>query len=255
MPTTLDRVIHRLTPQFLYDLNLRRRRHWVDRELGKAKNARDVFSAIYEHGVWGSDKAEPGRRFYSGSGSHRSEWVDPYVVAVQDLCASLEKVLGRKPDAVDLGCGDFSVGARLRGACGRYIACDIVDGMIADHAARYAGLDVDFRVLDMIEDALPDGDIVFVRQVLQHLSNQDIARVAPKLARYKYVVVTEEIPAGDNWPPNLDKRRDQHIRVGQGSGVVLTAPPFSLKPESLSTLCAIPSDAGVLKTELLIFAS
>ena len=35
-------------------------------------------------------------------------------------------------------------------------------------------LDVDFRVLDITSDEIPPGDVCFVRQVLQHLSNQSI---------------------------------------------------------------------------------
>jgi hypothetical protein len=131
-----------------------------------------------------------------------------------------------------------------------------VDQIIADNKVRYSQLNVDFRILDIIEDNLPDGDVAFVRQVLQHLSNADIAKVAPKLAKFKYLVLTEEIPAADGWQANADKMRDQHIRLRQGSGVVLTAPPFSLQPVSVSTICAVPSEVGaILKTDVLTFAT
>src|SRR5580658_250338 len=61
-----------------------------------------IFTKIYQEHAWGksSDQAQ---RFFSGSGSHQKEIVVAYTAAVQDFLSSLEK----KPDVVDLGCGDF----------------------------------------------------------------------------------------------------------------------------------------------------
>lgn len=87
-----------------------------------------------------------------------------------------------KPDVVDLGCGDFKVGSQLRPWCGRYTACDVVPDLIAFNRTAFTQLDVDFRVLDMVEDPLPAGDVVFVRQVLQHLSNAAISKAIAKIA-------------------------------------------------------------------------
>ena len=38
--------------------------------------------------------------------------------------------LPKKPDVVDLGCGDFVIGSKLRKFCNKYIAVDIVDELI-----------------------------------------------------------------------------------------------------------------------------
>jgi hypothetical protein len=250
MPSTLERVIIRLTPQFLYDMQCRRRQLKADRDIWSSRSAKEAFTKIYEHGYWGQPKGEPDKRYYSGIGSHHPEWVAAYVSAVQHFIESL----GYRPNAVDLGCGDFAVGSRIRGMCDRYVACDIVDQVIEDHKVRYASLDVDFRALNIIEDNLPDGDIAFVRQVLQHLSNKDISKVAPQLAKYKYVIFTEGLPAGQGWRPNVDKPIDRHIRLNQGSGVVLTEPPFSLHPIATRTICCVQAGPGeVIKTDVLAF--
>ena len=89
------------------------------------------------------------------------------------------RTLDYKPDVVDLDCGDFHVGSRLRCLCSGYVACDIVEPLIAFNAKTFEGLGVDFRTLDLTKDELPSGEVVFVRQVLQHLSNDDIARALP----------------------------------------------------------------------------
>ena len=109
-------------------------------------------------------------KFYSGPGSHFPELVDNYISGVKKFLTSLPK----KPNVVDLGCGDFSIGSKIRKLCDNYIAVDIFDELINFNKKKYADLNVDFRILDITCDELPSGDICFIRQVLQHLSNESI---------------------------------------------------------------------------------
>ena len=153
----------------------------------KGMNTQEVFSKIYEEGHWGRS-ADPHDRFYSGTGSRDAAVVTPYVQAVT---AFLER-LGHRPDVVDLGCGDFRVGAQIRPACARYTACDIVPALIAHHRQAHAHLDVDFRVLDLSADELPPAEVVFVRQVFQHLSNAQISAALRELVDTLGPVVVEE---------------------------------------------------------------
>jgi hypothetical protein len=113
-------------------------------------------------------------------------------------------------------------------------------------------LGVEFKTLNMIEDELPPGDIAFVRQVLQHLSNDQIAKfVARASACYKFLVVTEHLPSDANFKHNSDKLTGPGTRMGHDSGVVLTSPPFNLRPQMEKQLCRIDSvDTGVLVTTL-----
>ncbi len=191
----------------------------------------EIFSAIYRERRWELNSADD---FSSGSGSRAVSVVSPYVDAVAKFLRSLPT----PPAVVDLGCGDFHVGAQLRPYCGGYVACDIVPALIERNREKFAAAQVDFRCLNIIEDDLPAGDIVFLRQVLQHLSNAQISKVVEKLYRYKFLVLTEHVPASPDFPPNLDKAAGGGVRLLQGSGVVLTAPPFLLKVRSESVLCA-----------------
>jgi len=51
--------------------------------------------------------------------------------------------------------------------------------------------------------------VVFIRQVLQHLSNAHILRAIPKIAAsYRFLVLTEHLPLGEAFTPNLDKPAD-----------------------------------------------
>jgi SAM-dependent methyltransferase len=229
-------------------------RRFVGEYLAQRWNARhegrpveEIFSAIYRERRWGTKSAGD---FSSGDGSHTPSVVLPYVNAVRTFLDSLPC----PPSVVDLGCGDFSVGAQLRPHCGRYVACDVVPALIQRNKEKFASAQVDFRCIDIIEDDLPDGDIVFLRQVLQHLNNAQISKVVQKLHRYKFLVLTEHVPASPEFPPNRDKPTGGSTRLPQGSGVALTKPPFLLRVNSESVICttneSIAQRPGIIKTTL-----
>lgn len=206
---------------------------------------KQAFSLIYERGMWG--KAENGQ-FFSGKGSHDHTIVQTYVKAVSDFIVGL----GYTPDVVDLGCGDFNVGMRLRNLCARYVACDVVPALIARNQLEFGTGDVEFRVVDITHDDIPVGDVLFLRQVLQHLSNIQIDAFLRRLPKCQYLVVTEHLPEDEKFIANIDKsvghgtRMDHH--VGAPSGVVLTAPPFGLKAYSERVLCECHQFDGIIRT-------
>jgi hypothetical protein len=210
-------------------------------------STKDVFTKIYEEGVWGRAD-DPEQAFFSGSGS-RAAPVDTYIAAVEKFIRTLD----HKPDVVDLGCGDFHVGSRVRPLCNRYVACDIVDALIASNAEKYKAMNVEFRTLDLAQDDLPAGEVVFVRQVLQHLSNAAIARAVARIpVQYRYLVLTEHVPY-EPFEHNLDKSSGPDNRLAIKSGIVLTSPPFNMKAIEQSTLCEVEEWGGVIRTILYRF--
>lgn len=144
-----------------------------------------IFSAVYQHGMWGGGRGV----FYSGHGSHDDAVVGPYV----DVVSAFLTPLPAKPSVVDLGCGDFAVGSKLRDFCAGYIVCDVVPELVERNQAAFGG---DFRCLDIARDDLPAGDVVFLREVLQHLDNESIKIVVDRLASYRWAVITELVPTG-----------------------------------------------------------
>jgi len=82
-----------------------------------SSGAQLVFQKIYQEKLWGGGRA----RFYSGSGSHDPEIVGPYIESVGSYFKSFEHFTGRKPNVVDVGCGDFSIGSRIRSFAGKYV--------------------------------------------------------------------------------------------------------------------------------------
>jgi hypothetical protein len=147
-----------------------------------------------------------------------------------------------------LGCGDFNIGNQILPFCDKYIACDVVPGLIDHNREKFRNCDVDFRCLNAVSDDLPEGDVVFLRQVLQHLSNDHISKVVSKLNKYRFLVLSESLPVQPNFSANLEKRTGPGMRVTNRSGVVLTEPPFSLSFVTEQHICSITNQATLIRT-------
>lgn len=190
--------------------------------------------------------------FNSGSGSTNEKIVTPYIKRVREW---LHSVNSNSKVIVDLGCGDFRVGQQYADMALRYIGVDIVKDLVIYNRTIYGNERVEFHHLNIIEEELPDGDICFIRQVLQHLSNNQITAILPKPKKYQWVIVTEHQPTGECPHPNLDKPHGGDIRVFRNSGVYLDRPPFSIPRQKISLLLEIEGhgfsngiDPGVIRT-------
>jgi hypothetical protein len=197
---------------------------------------RRIFENIYTRRLWGSGQGGDG--FFSGVGS-RGHAVYRYAEVIGHEIEGIAKGLGRRVTVVDLGCGDFVVGSALiaRVADIDYVGCDIVAAIVENHSAKYANERVTFRQVDIVKDALPDGDICLVRQVLQHLPNRDVTIILGKLSKYGAVYVSEGQPTVLEGEPNPDKPTGAGVRfdwrTGRGRGLEVDKPPFSMHVEEI----------------------
>jgi hypothetical protein len=67
---------------------------------------------------------------------------------------------------------------------------------------------------------------------------------------FSHLLITEHLPTGNSFLANVDKISGTDIRLGSGSGVVLTQPPFNLKIKSEITLLSVPQFGGSIVTTL-----
>jgi hypothetical protein len=188
------------------------------RRLAKLSVA-EAFDEIYRKEYWKQGTS------LSGVGSE-GEWVQQYCQLVGKLAKKLEL-----RTAVDAGCGDFNVGRELAASFQRYTALDVSGFIIRRNKAAFANLrNVEFRVSNLIEEIPPRVDIVMIRQVLQHLTNAQIARILQNVeaSGSRYLLVAEEQPAHSGFIPNHDLGSHSVLtRLDAGSAVDITAPPFS----------------------------
>lgn len=238
LPSVLRKFLRRMQAQFTPS---------EQRFRGMSKKV--VFDTIYQEKIWGEDNQGNGT---SGSGSSDPEVIEPYVIAVRKFLES-----GFCKTIVDLGCGDFNVGKHFVGLTPNYIACDVSDVILDQVRANSDYHAVEFVNLDLSKDLLPHGDLGIVRQVLQHLSNADIQYFVEHLNRmrpYRFLLLTEHLPVGDNFKVNKDKPVGSSTRVALNSGVFLHERPFSLHYKSYRVLCEVPKEtfgkAAVIRSTL-----
>ncbi len=193
---------------------------------------KDAMQQVYAKKLWGSGNTD----FYSGAGSHDAETIQPYIEEVIAFFKSLEN----PPVVCDLGCGDFNVGKELVPYTQAYTAVDIVPELIAHNKELFKSKQLSFASLDLANDPLPEGDCALLRQVLQHLSNAEIASIVNKLYAYRYVILTEHLPDQD-FIPNTDIISGQGIRLKKHSGVELLAAPFNFKVSATKQLSSLPA--------------
>ncbi len=199
----------------------------------KRWSTKAVMHQIYENNMWGGKEND----FYSGTGSHDQKIVAPYIQMVSSFLKSFEKPLS----VCDLGCGDFNIGIQLLNYTSDYIGVDVVDNLIERNKEKFKRNNLSFECLDICKDELPNADCAIVRQVLQHLSNNEIKQLVKKLEKYKYLIITEHIPIGI-FTPNIDIVTGQGIRLKKKSGVELIKEPFNLNPISENKILEVVYD-------------
>lgn len=199
----------------------------------------ETFQKIYRTKAWG-DSREP---FCSGSGSRGP--------ASEQYCEFVIKFVHDRgiQSIADLGCGDFSVGRNIVAACGvRYTGVDVVPELIEHHKVTVRDPRVRFQCADITADPLPPAELYLVRQVLQHLSNEEIVKALGNLSNALYVLISEDVPLSPK-SFNRNKTHGPDVRSYWSSGVYVDQPPFSVR---IAASWEIPLTCGtVLRTVLL----
>ena len=213
------------------------------------KTNQEIFEEIYHQNIWGkpTDSESP---FFSGGGSHGADVVDSYVKCVKKFLTELP----RKPVVVDLGCGDFNIGQNFLNLSKKYIGCDVVPSLIEFNQQKYTNKNLSFIHLDAVKDELPKGEIVIIRQVLQHLSNSQIQEVLQKVkSNFRYLILTEHLPKKENFVANVDIPAGHLIRANINSGLDIEKPPFSVTVKNKKVIDENPHSGGKILTVIYEF--
>ncbi|CAN5478204.1 class I SAM-dependent methyltransferase [soil metagenome] len=236
----LKNAVKKIIPSSLMKWRIRRISAKRQQEFGK-KSVAETFGEIYEKNVWGGKAGE----FYSGDGS-TGENAAKYAETVKNFIAEndIKKV-------VDLGSGDFRVASKFVSDDFHYTGCDVVPSLVEHLNEKYGNEKIEFRYVNIVEDELPDGDLCLIRQVLQHLSNAEIAKVLQNTTKYKYLIVTEHYPHPQmEVSPNLDIPHGPDMRVRFNSAVVLDKLPFNL--QNIAVLLDAEAEGGTrIKTFII----
>lgn len=185
-----------------------------------------IFSEIYKNNGWGGQKGQ----FYSGPGSH-NYFIKEYVKVVANFI-----VENSLYNIVEIGCGDFNVTNGIldkldkKDYVYKYTGYDVVKPLIERNNTLYGSPKVNFVRKDSCVGTIKGGDLLIIRQVLQHLNNKSIKQIVDKFKNYKYIIFTEHQASekyGEVIKPNIDQSTGGSIRLRFNSGVYLENEPFN----------------------------
>lgn len=189
------------------------------------KTNTDLFNKIYKEQLWGKSKSG----FCSGLGSDEIN-SKIYIDFINDFLNT-----NNIKTIVDIGCGDFQVAKRFDLTNRNYIGCDIVKDLIKYNIQNYSkGNKISFLHLDIVHSEPPLGDLILIRQVLQHLSNKDIKIILNKIKNYKHILITDELPNNNSHEINSEVIKGG-TRLENNGGLYLEKPPFNCITETLLT--------------------
>jgi len=154
------------------------------------KKSSHIFHDIYEGktNLWGQEESK------SGGGST--------LAATAALRKILPEIIEQYhvTSMLDASCGDYNWMKTVQKKC-HYIGGDIVSALIENNQKLYADEKVQFQVLDITKDDLPKVDLIFCRECLQHLSDENVKKTLNNFKRNgaKYLLVTSFPKTWRNW--------------------------------------------------------
>lgn len=144
-----------------------------------ASSMQEVFTQVYEQGHWFCEET------FSGPGSRLIE-TSVIRKELPNILKQIEvKIL------LDVGCGDFNWLKVTELPVKNYIGVDIVPSLIQNNK-KYENEERKFFCLNAVEDQLPRADAILCRDVLNHLSLQDIKKTIKNFKRSgsRYFIIT-----------------------------------------------------------------
>lgn len=189
--------------------------NWRVAATGKAPGALDVrdlaavFAKKYESG---SDSGG-----HSGLGSSPAH-MGAYIHFVEQFIH-----LNRVASVTDIGCGDWQFSRFVNFGAAGYVGYDVVPSLIARNRLLFGREGVRFEAMPADPDNIPGGDLLLIKDVLQHLPTNTVQEMLRLLLpKFRFALITNSHSKLDAPPINVD------APAGGFRPLDLTAPPFGL---------------------------
>lgn len=180
---------------------------------------RDRFTRFYRTNHW----SDPESR--SGPGSRRDSG---QVLAAIEALRMVHLAHGARTIA-DIPCGDFNWMPMFLEAWPlvEYRGFDIVPDIIADNRARHPGHR--FDLLDITREVPPAVDLIFCKDLLNHLSHADVRAALANMRRSgaRLLLASNNFGAPNEEMPPLGRQQSRHLDI--------TRPPFDAPPPIWNT--------------------
>ena len=180
----------------------------------------DVFDHIYKSGLWGKGSG-------GGSDPHECQlyinWLQSYIQ--ENNIKSI----------VDLGCGDWQYMQILDLNNINYLGIDAAATVIDSNSINFSSQNISFKIFTSYSD-IPDADMLICKDVMQHLSNEEVFNILEILPRFNQSVITNDIAYGFSAKHQLLQRLrkpwtsllNRNIKTGDYRPIDISKPPFNV---------------------------
>ena len=144
---------------------------------------KQAFEEIYSQHKWGGvSKSGP------GSDPHATK---EYVKFINNF---LQDNINIK-SIVEIGCGDWATTRLLKFPTDySYLGYDIVSSVIEENTRQFGGKKTRFICADFMSSEIETGDLILIKDVLQHLSNDVVNTFINNiLPKYKVAIITNDV--------------------------------------------------------------
>lgn len=195
------------------------------------KTSEEAFTEIYDLGIWGRNEKGEGT---SGGGSSPQ--------ATELYRSFIERFIDHYniQSVVDVGCGDWSFSQLINWENVNYMGYDVVKYLVEKNREKFTQSNIHFFHGDATTTDLPPADLLICKDVLQHLSNEDILSFIVQLPKFKYCLITNDVLPGTLTSSN------PNIYSGSYREIDLTQPPFHLMGNIALIYIAGPNTKQVL---------
>lgn len=167
----------------------------------------EYFTRAYDEKLWGGG---------SGMGS-RQQHTARYRALLEDLLQQF-----KISSVLDVGCGDGLIYSLVQWGQVHYTGIDIVPEVVTRLNREYGGINTHFLHGDVLAmQVVPPAEMLIVKDVLQHWTDEEILRFLPIMDRYRFALITNDVHAKcgqykwhARWRP-VDLRRAPFNRVGE----------------------------------------
>jgi len=173
-----------------------------------------IFTNIYKSAEWGENEDGEG---FSGLGSTLENAL-PYMQCLEKFIKE-----NNVKSVVDLGCGDWTFSRFLNWDGIQYTGVDVVEFLVERNQQLFSDPNIRFVHADGAGFDLPEADLLICKDVLQHLSNEDIHAVINQLSKYKHCLITNDINQTNGIGMN------EEMDAGGVRPLDLSDHPFNLK--------------------------
>ena len=173
---------------------------------GVATGMKQEFERIYQRNSW---------RHGSGEGS--------LPIHTRSYVSFLQRFLRdrRISSVVDFGCGDWQFSKSIDWGGAEYRGYDIVGPVISENIRRYETGRISFYEIEPPYESLQPADLLIVKDVFQHWSDETIFAFLPVLTKFRCALITNCVnPSGPT--------TNRPIADGEFRYLDLRLPPFSV---------------------------